>query len=540
MSASSVPGRIWPVDVFPIGCDGVLAPESLPSAETMGFKAWNLQRMTALSLPVPPAFVIGSRYCRQSREDAATRRALWLDGIRALERATALALGDSRRPLLLSVRSGAPVSMPGMMETLLNIGLCDATVGGLLRRTGQPRLVWDAYHRLVAGFGEVVAGIPAAAFEAATTALVGKRDERELDFADLRALTRRFLDVYAEQSGRPFPQEPAAQLDAAIHAVFASWQSPKACEYRRLNSLSDDIGTAVTVQAMVFGNGGGQSGAGVGFTRDPATGSPELWVDFLFDAQGEDVVSGRRSADGSDALQSVLPATWTALQAAAHTLEQAFGDMQDFEFTVQDGRLFMLQTRSGKRTPIAAARIALDLADDGVIDAATACQRTQGLDARALTRSRLVADGDVPPTPLGRAATASSGVAIGEIALDGERAAARRAEGRDVVLVRRDAETSDIAAIESAMGLLTQRGARTSHAAVVARQLGKVCLVGCAGLRIDETTRTVRIGATTLHEGDLLTLDGNDGAFYAGALETRSEPPRELLAQLDALRSQRR
>ncbi len=530
-----------PPEVYLIGCGGDLAMQSQASAQTMGFKAWNLLRMAQLALPVPAAFVIGTHYCA---DPVARARAggpgLWQAGLHALERSAGLALGDERRPLLLSVRSGAPVSMPGMMATLLNVGLCDTTVSGLLRQTGNPRLVWDAYRRLVATYGEVVAGLPALHFDEATIALFGDRDERDLDFADLRSLTQRFLDVYAQGAGRPFPQDPAEQLGGAIEAVFASWQSARACEYRRLNHIPDGTGTAVTVQCMVFGNAGGQSGAGVGFTRDPATGEPALWVDFLFNAQGEDVVSGRRSANGHDELAAVLPEVWQALTGAAQQLEHAFGDMQDFEFTVQEGRLFMLQTRSGKRTPQAAARIALDLLGEGLIGPKLALERTTGLDRQALARPCIVAQSGSALVPLGRAATASNGVAVGEIALDEARAAARHGAGVPVVLVRRDAETSDIAALESATGLLTQRGARTSHAAVVARQLGKVCLVGCTELQIDETARSIQVGDTLLHEGELLTLDGNEGIVYAGTAQVEIEYPEELLARLDALRQRRR
>ncbi len=528
---------VLPPEVYLIGCGNDAANAAQASAQSMGFKAWNLLRMARLSLPVPPAFVLGTRYCVDPNARAlAAGPGLWRAGLQALERSTGKALGDARHPLLLSVRSGAPVSMPGMMETLLNIGLCDATVGGLLRQTGNPRLVWDAYRRLVATYGEVVAGLPAQCFDEAAAALFDGRDERELDFADLRSLTQRFLEVYAQRTGRPFPQRPMDQLAGAIEAVFGSWQSAKACEYRRLNHINDAIGTAVTVQCMVFGNAGGQSGAGVGFTRDPASGEPALWVDFLFNAQGEDVVSGRRSANGHDELASVLPEVWQALTDAGQQLEHAFGDMQDFEFTVQEGCLFMLQTRSGKRTSLAAARIALDLLDEGLIGLPLALERTAGLDRQALARPRVVSTGGSPLLPLGRAASASNGVAVGEIALDEARAHARHEAGVSVVLVRRDAETGDIAALEAATGLLTQRGARTSHAAVVARQLGKVCLVGCGELQIDETARSVKVGDTTLHEGELITLDGNEGVFYAGAARVETEFPEDLLARLGALR----
>jgi pyruvate, orthophosphate dikinase len=536
-------GSALAAEVYLIGCGNVSHTDDTanaagqPSPDSMGFKAWNLLRMAQLGLPVPPAFVLGTHYCTDAAARAqAVQADTWQPALHQLEQATGLVLGSERNPLLVSVRSGAPVSMPGMMETLLDIGLCDATVDGLLRHTGNPRLVWDAYRRLVVTHAEVVAGQPVALFDAAMTELYGARDERDLDFAELRELTQHFLAVYLRAVGTPFPQDPRVQLTSAMAAVFASWQSDKAREYRRLNRIADAVGTAVTVQQMVFGNAGGQSGAGVGFTRDPATGEPALWVDFLFNAQGEDVVSGRRSAHGHDELAAVLPVVWQALTDAAHQLEHALLDMQDFEFTVQDGKLYMLQTRVGKRTPQAAARIALDLLDEQVITADVARERTAGLNRQALAQTRIVAASGSVLLPLATAATASSGVAIGEIALDQARAVARHAAGAAVVLVRRDAETSDIAALEAAQGLLTQRGARTSHAAVVARQLGKVCLIGCAEMLINDAARTVAIGESTLHEGDVITLDGNDGAIYAGAAQTKLVYPDDLLKRLGVLR----
>ncbi len=531
----------WPDALYLIGCSAPLGPAPAKyktSAEEMGFKAFNLLRMAALGLPVPPAFAIGTMYCQNdAASSAATQPAIWKPGLQALERATGQRFGDARLPLLLSVRSGAPVSMPGMMETLLNIGLCDATLPGLLRQTGNPRLVWDTYRRLVASYGEVVAGVPVSIFDAESTALVGTRDERDLDFAELRTLTHRYLDAYARAAGMPFPQDPRAQLMGSIGAVFASWQAPKAREYRRQRKIPGTIGTAVTLQTMVYGNAGGRSGSGVGFTRDPVSGEPALWIDFLFNAQGEDVVSGRRSAYGHDELATVMPAVWQALGDAAAKLEQEFGDMQDFEFTVQDGRLYLLQTRNGKCSAHALARIALDLCDAGVISVEVARERTAALKPDQLVTTRSVSSDGKPLTPLAHAASASSGVAVGEIAFDESAAQARHATGATVVLVRRDAETGDIAALELAAGLLTQRGARTSHAAVVARQLGKVCLVGCAEIQLDEAARTLQIGERMLREGDLLTLDGNDGAVYAGAVHTAIEPLVDLQARLQKLRS---
>ena len=524
-----------PSHVYLIGCGNIATPADV-SAQTMGFKAWNLHRMAQMSLPVPPAFVLGTYYCTASEGQAQAKdQSLWQAGLQALESATHLDLGDTRRPLLLSVRSGAAVSMPGMMETILNVGLCDHTIGALLRQTGNPRLVWDAYRRLIASYGEVVDSIASQHFEDATCALFGTRDERELDFAELRTLSLRFLDVYQQTAGRIFPQDPKQQLSGAINAVLASWQSSKASEYRRMNHISDTLGTAVTIQSMVFGNSGGQSGSGVGFTRNPVTGEAAPWVDFLFNAQGEDVVSGRRNAHGHEELAAILPNVWQALLDATQKLEHNFADMQDFEFTVQEGRLFMLQTRSGKRTPYATARIALDMLDEGLIDSGEALERTAGLTHEVLAQPRIVAASGEALVPLASAASASNGVATGEIALDEARAVARHATGVAVVLVRRDAETSDIAALELAAGLLTQRGARTSHAAVVARQLGKVCLVSCTELQIDENARTIKIGGTTLHEGDLLTLDGNEGKLYAGSVKLEIDYPLELLARLEAL-----
>ena len=531
----------WPEALYLIGCDAptdAARGDEAASVEALGFKAYNLLRMAALGLPVPQAFAIGTRYCRSpAARLAATQPAVWQPGLSALERATGQGFGDVRRPLTLSVRSGAPVSMPGMMETLLDIGLCDATVSGLLRQTGNPRLVWDSYRRLVASYGEVAAGVDAAVFDAECVALAGSRDERDLDFAELRDLTRRYLVAYERAAGSPFPQEPYAQLSGAIGAVLASWESAKAREYRRQREIPDAIGTAVTVQTMVYGNAGGRSGSGVGFTRDPITGEPALWIDFLFNAQGEDVVSGRRSAHGHEELASVLPRVWHALVETAAELERAFGDMQDFEFTVQDATLYLLQTRNGKCSAQAQARIALDLCDARVITAAVARERTAALTTAQLVSTRTASTDGRARAPLAYAASASSGVAVGAIAFDEAAAKERHAGGAPVVLVRHDAETGDIAALALASGLLTQRGVRTSHAAVVARQLGKVCLVGCAAMRLDDVARTLQIGETTLHEGDLLTLDGNEGCLYAGAMHISVTPLTDLQARLKRLRT---
>jgi pyruvate,orthophosphate dikinase len=524
----------WPKNLYLIA-SGNAPPHHKPNRENMGSKAFNLLRMANIGLPVPPALVIGTHYTKAPDE---CMLPVFTVGLAALQEAAGLVIGDARRPLIVSVRSGAPVSMPGMMGTLLNIGLCDQTMAGLLRQTGNPRLVWDAYRRLIASYGEVVAGLPASVFEDEIERATEGRDERLLDFRELRDLTHQFLSIYQQHAGQAFPQDVNEQLKGAIRAVFASWHAEKAQEYRKLKQIDPAMGTAVTIQCMVFGNSGGHAGAGVGFTRDPITGERRLWVDFLANAQGEDVVAGRRNAHGHQVLASVAPDAWRKLEESAQALEREFTDMQDFEFTVQDGQLHLLQTRSGKRTPLARARIALDLMDEGLIDAATALERTAELREEDVGTLRLASQGrpDSAVEPLGHAIPASPGVVSGEIALDGQRTAARATAGASVVLVRQDAQTSDIAALELALGLLTQRGARTAHAAVVARQLGKVCLVGCESLRIDLNVRTVQIGSMILHEGDVITLDGNDGAIYPGAVAAVMVPDEALLERLRTLR----
>ena len=525
----------WPKHLYLIA-SGNTSHHHKPSRENMGSKAFNLLRMADIGLPVPPALVIGTHYTQSPDE---CMLPVFTIGLPALQEAASLVLGDARKPLIVSVRSGAPASMPGMMETLLNIGLSDKTIPGLLRLTGNPRLVWDAYRRLIASYGEVVAGLPGALFEEEIERIAQGRDERLLDFSELRELTHRFLSLYQQHAGQAFPQDVNEQLAGAIRAVFESWHADKALAYRKLNQIDPAMGTAVTIQCMVFGNSGGHAGAGVGFTRDPTTGEPHLWLDFLANAQGEDVVSGRRNAHGHQVLASVAPLAWRALEEATIVLEREFTEMQDFEFTVQDGALHMLQTRSGKRTPRAAARIALDLLDEGLIDAMTALERTSGLREEDLGTMQLASVGDASNRviPLSHAMPACPGVVSGEIALDAQRAAVRAAAGAATILVRQDAQTSDIVALESALGLLTQRGARTSHAAVVARQLGKVCLVGCDDLHIDTGARTIRLGERVINEGDVLTLDGNDGCIYAGAVAAVMVPDGMLIERLGALRA---
>lgn len=511
------------------------------SAAEMGFKAFNLARMARIGLRVPEAFVLGTALCRDYlRHPAKSRVALHdllIEMLRRLESASRQAFGGTRRPLLVSVRSGAPVSMPGMMDTLLNIGLCDATVHGLMRLTGNPRLAWDSYRRLVQQFAEVVHGADSAPFRAALeTSLreAGLDNARELDFRQLARLTQEYLAIFRDAAGEPFPQDPMVQLEAAIAAVFASWQGERAVEYRRLNALPDALGTAVTVQRMVFGNAGGTSGAGVAFTRNPADGDNSLYADFLFNCQGEDVVSGRFKADDAARLQSVLPDVWARLETVRGALEAEFRDAQEFEFTVQDGELFLLQTRSGKRTPWAALRIAVAQEHEGLIEPEEALRRLDGIDLKSLERSRTG-----PPEEhavLGRGVPASIGLAGGAIALDAATAQRFVAENRHAILVREDTLTDDIAGLAACAGLLTARGSRTAHAAVVARQLGKPCLVGCSELAIDTASRAITIGERTMHEGDMLWIDAEAGLVLAQEPAVEIEKPLAELAVVERWR----
>ncbi len=522
-----------PVDcgIFPLG-------PGAPQASVIGFKAHNLARMARIGLPVPEGFALGTGLCRAYLEDpraAAERLRPGLDqALKDLERASGLRFGDPRRPLLVAVRSGAPVSMPGMMDTLLDVGLTQATVRGLLRRTGNPRLAWDSYRRLIQSFAQIVHGASGAPFERAIAdevARQGLAHARELDFRSLALLAERFLAIFEDETGERFPEDPRVQLEAALAAVFRSWASERARRYRRLHAIDERLGTAVTVQRMVFGNAGGTSGAGVAFTRDPSTGENRLYIDFLFNSQGEDVVSGRHRAGDGERLAQVLPAVWRELGAARHALEREFGDAQEFEFTVQDARLYLLQTRAGKRTPWAALRIAVEQVEEGLVEPKAALARLKDLELGAIRRTRLAGEGSMEA--LAAAVPASVGVASGPVALDSVSARRFAAAGRPPILVREDASTEDIDGIAAAAGLLVARGSRTAHAAVVARQMGKVLLVACEALAIDAASRTLRFGGRRVNEGEPITLDANGGRVFAGELATLVERPERWLAEVE-------
>ncbi len=523
--------------VFFFGADNIQTPDA--TLEVVGGKAFNLMRMSRIDLPIPPGFVLSTMFCssffKRGKKLPRALPALLESQVRRLENIVGFTFGGSRRPLLVSVRSGAAVSMPGMMDTILNIGLNDTTVRGLVRMTGNPRMAWDSYRRIVQDYAEVVHDCRSDRFDALLGEYLEKEDvtsSRELDAESLEGLTSDYLDIYADLVGTRFPQRPIDQLVGAVDAVFRSWDSARAIEFRRLHSITGLLGTAVTVQTMVFGNMGATSGSGVAFTRDPATGDNELYMDFLFNAQGEDVVSGRCAPEDAEELRRVLPTVHREIHRIRKLLEEEFKDVQDFEFTVQEGKLYMLQCRTGKRTPWAALKIAVDMVQEGVIDAPTALKRLAPYDLERIERVRL-ANKTAEAEPLCSGIPASPGVAIGQIALDPETVKFMTAKGRPVILVREDTSTSDIAGMAICNGILTSIGGRTSHAAVVARQLNKVCIVGCAALTIDLRKRWINIANKTFSEGDFLSLDGNTGRVYAGALDVIIEKPKKYLAEVE-------
>ena len=488
--------------------------------ELLGGKGFALAEMTRLGFPVPPGFTLTTAACRAYLERGALPEGLWdevRDQVARLEAATGKRFGGGEGlPLLVSVRSGAPVSMPGMMDTILNLGLTRAGVAALAEATGNPRFAWDSYRRLVQMYGEVVLGLAAEGFERLldrAKVLAGAERDVDLTAADLEGLVDAYLR-HIEVEGRAFPDDPWQQLEGAVRAVFDSWNNPRARTYRRLYGIPDELGTAVNGQAMVFGNLGDDSGTGVGFSRNPATGEPGLYGEYLKNAQGEDVVAGVRTPQPLERLRESDPELYDEIAVVAERLEAHFREMQDFEFTVERGRLYLLQTRNGKRTPAAAVRIAVDMAEEGRITREEALLRVDANTLPSLLRARI--DPDRAPEPVAEGLPASPGAAVGHAVLDAETAESWAGRGLPVILVRPETTPEDISGMYIAHGILTARGGMTSHAAVVARGMGVPAVVGVAALSLNLEERSFALGGLSFKEGDVISLDGTSGRVFAG------------------------
>ncbi|MCK6529770.1 pyruvate, phosphate dikinase [Myxococcota bacterium] len=509
--------------------------------DVLGGKGAGLAEMTNLGIPVPPGFTVSTAACAEYYRTGRKLPAGLMDEVRgalaAVESIAGARFGDPENPLLLSVRSGAKFSMPGMMDTVLNLGLNTDTVGGLARSTGDPRFAWDSFRRFVQMYGDVVLGVNRHPLE---KLIEGRKEARgvtqdtELTADDWRDLVSAFLERVESQLRRPFPMDPYEQLEGAIAAVFRSWNTPRAVFYRKEHGIPDDIYTAVNVQAMVFGNLGDDSATGVAFTRDPATGEDLFYGEFLPNAQGEDVVAGIRTPlpinrsrpvpDGVATLEELMPAAYGTLLEVRRRLEGHFRDMQDLEFTIQRGRVWMLQCRTGKRTARAAVRIAVDMVGEGLIDRDTALLRVQPSQLDQLLHPTI--DPKAPRHVIARGLPASPGARTGKVVFTPEEAVARSERGDAVILVRRETSPEDIAGMSAAQGILTARGGQTSHAAVVARGMGKCCVVGCSEISValDEKSFTTSRGRT-VREGDEITLDGATGEVMLGRVGVQGVDP---------------
>src|SRR5690242_3543846 len=485
--------------------------------------------MTRLGLPVPPGFVITTEACRYYLEQGSTPAGLDEEisaHLDALEQAMGRKLGDPSDPLLVSVRSGAKFSMPGMMETVLNIGLSDESVQGLAKQAGNERVAWDSYRRLLQMFGKTVLDIEGEHFEHAideAKKAKGVRNDLDLDAGDLQSLVETFKGVIKAQAGRDFPQDPREQMDLAIKAVFNSWNADRAILYRRQERIPADLGTAVNVCSMVFGNLGMDSGTGVAFTRDPGTGAQGVYGDYLQNAQGEDVVAGIRNTMPLQDLEGLDKAAYDQLMQIMQTLENHYRDLCDIEFTIERGKLWMLQTRVGKRTAGAAFRIATQLVDQGLIDETEAMQRVTGAQLAQLMFPRF--DDKAEKKQIGKGINASPGAAVGKAVFDSDRAEEQANAGEAVILVRRETNPDDLNGMIAASGILTSRGGKTSHAAVVARGMGKTCVCGAEQLDVNTKQRIMRAPhGVEVHEGDVISIDGTTGEVYLGEVPVVSSP----------------
>jgi pyruvate,orthophosphate dikinase len=496
--------------------------------QLLGGKGANLAEMTNLGLPVPPGFTITADACRVYLTTGAVPDDLADEidhHVHLLERKMGKKLGQADDPLLVSVRSGAAVSMPGMMETVLNVGLNDDSVNGLAHHSGNPRFAWDAYRRLIQMFGKTVLGLEGDVFEDAIEAVKkarGTRNDLDLDADDLKALVGTFKQAVLDHTGREFPQDPRAQMDLAIEAVFRSWNSDRAILYRRQERIPADLGTAVTICSMVFGNLGMDSGTGVAFTRDPSTGQPGVYGDYLQNAQGEDVVAGIRNTVPLADLEQLDKTSYDELMEIMATLEGHYKDLCDIEFTVERGKLWMLQTRVGKRTAAAAFRIATSLVDEGVIDTDEALRRVKGAQLAQLMFPRF--DADAAKDLITKAIGASPGAASGKVVFTSAAAVEAAERGEKVILVRRETNPDDLHGMIAAQGILTSRGGKTSHAAVVARGMGKTCVCGAEELDVNVAQGTITVGAEVLRAGELISIDGTTGEVFRGEVPVVPSP----------------
>ena len=494
----------------------------------LGGKGANLAEMTNLGLPVPQGFTITTEACTQYYEDGEKINdeimGQIMDHINKMEEITGKKFGDKENPLLVSVRSGARASMPGMMDTILNLGLNEEVVEVLAEKSGNPRWAYDCYRRFIQMFSDVVMEVGKKYFEALIDKMKeqkGVKQDVELDANDLKELANQFKAEYKEKIGKDLPSDPKEQLVEAIKAVFRSWDNPRANVYRRDNDIPYSWGTAVNVQMMAFGNMGDTSGTGVAFTRDPATGEKKLMGEFLMNAQGEDVVAGVRTPQHIDQLKQVMPEVYDQFVKICHTLEDHYRDMQDMEFTIEDRKLYMLQTRNGKRTAFAALKIACDLVDEGMIDEAKAVSMIEPRNLDTLLHPTFDPEALKKATPIGKGLAASPGAASGQIVFTAEEAKEWADAGKKVVLVRLETSPEDIEGMKASQGILTVRGGMTSHAAVVARGMGTCCVSGVSEIVMDEENKKFELGGKTFHEGDVISFDGTTGNIYDGAIATR-------------------
>ena len=493
----------------------------------LGGKGANLAEMTKIGLPVPQGFTVTTEACTRYYEDGKTIGEDIVEQIYAAlaetEKVCGKKFGDLENPFLVSVRSGARASMPGMMDTILNLGLNDVAVKGLANLTENERFAYDSYRRFIQMFSDVVMEIPKSFFERVLDEIKeskGAKYDTDLNAEDMKEIVVRFKEIYKEKMGVEFPQDPKVQLMEAIKAVFRSWDNPRAIYYRRMNDIPSDWGTAVNVQSMVFGNMGETSGTGVAFTRDPSTGEKKLYGEYLINAQGEDVVAGIRTPQKIETLQQVMPEVYEQFVNIAQTLENHYRDMQDMEYTIERGKLYMLQTRNGKRTAAAALKIAVDLVNEGMITTDEAILKVEPKQLDSLLHPQFDAVALKKAKEIAMGLAASPGAACGMVYFTAEEATAAAKTGKKVVLVRLETSPEDIEGMAHAQGILTARGGMTSHAAVVARGMGTCCVAGCGALRVDEEAKTATIGDVVFHEGDWMSIDGSTGKVYAEAIPT--------------------